>query len=82
MPLAQSGLLELCTIVPLARPLLFNRLLESASPEPVKASPAAKQTIRSLLALQAVVTEWPPLAKTEHWPWLECAVLPCMLSSK
>ena len=75
------GLRAICQLAdPLPRPPSSNRLLESARPEPVKAS-AAKQTIRSLLALQAVDTGWPPLANTEHAPWLWYA-LPCMLSSK
>ena len=34
----------------------------------------SKQCMRSrpLQSLQAVVTGYPPLAKTEHTPWSEC----------
>ena len=34
----------------------------------------SKQCMRppALLSLQAVVTGYPPLAKTEHTPWSEC----------
>ena len=34
---------------------------------------AVHARLRSPMSLQAVVTRWPPLAKTEHTPWLERA---------
>ena len=70
-----------------SRPLVIEQSQRDESPVCCGEEPPPgflKQCMRghALPSLQAVVTGYPPLAKTEHKPRMECTGWPYMLSSK